>query len=178
MAEVATVARPYARAAFGYAQSANALGRWTDVLGIASTAVSDERVRLLLGNPAVSAEQLADLLVGLAGDRADEQSSNFIRLLAQNHRLGLLPEIASQYEQMRADVENTADVNITSAVELTEAQVAVFKAALEKRLKRSVRLHLAIDRDLVGGAIVQSGDFVIDGSLKGKVERLGQAMTN
>lgn len=179
MAETATLARPYARAAFEYAQGTNELARWSGLLAVVSEAVADERVQPLLGSPRVSAEALAAFLLDLAREAgSDDNARNFVNLLAQNQRLDLLPEIASQYEALRAEVENVVDVSLVSAIELTEAQRSKFKAALERRLKRTVRLHSEVDADLVGGAIVRAGDFVIDGSLKGKVERLGQAMTN
>lgn len=179
MAEIATIARPYARAAFEHAQAADGLGRWSELLAVASAAVRDERVQPLLGNPRVTAEALASFVLELAGQSgADDNTRNFVKLIAQNQRFDLLPEIAAQYEALRAEVENVVDVQLVSAIELTEPQRARFQAALERRLKRTVRLHSRIDAELVGGAIVRAGDFVIDGSLKGKVERLGQAMTN
>jgi F-type H+-transporting ATPase subunit delta len=98
--------------------------------------------------------------------------------LAHNHRLGLLPEIAAQFEVLRAEVENVADVKIISAVELNQVQQDRLVGALKKRLKREVRLHCEVDASLVGGAIVRSGDFVIDGSLRARLERLAGAMTH
>ncbi len=98
--------------------------------------------------------------------------------LAENRRLGLLPEIAAQFEVLRAEIENVADVRIISAVQLNEAQQQRFAAALRKRLQRDVRLQCEVDPSLIGGAIVRAGDFVIDGSLKARLERLAGAMTH
>ena len=178
MAESATVARPYARAAFEFAQGAKALARWGDLLETAATVVRDERFAALLGNPKVTTLALADFVLDIAGDKADEHGRNFVRLLAQNQRLALLPEIAAQYALLRAAAENTVDVDVVSAIALSEAETEKFTHALTRRLNRVVRLHPSVDPSLLGGAVVRAGDFVLDGSLKGKLERLGQSMAN
>ena len=178
MAELATIARPYARAAFEYAQKAQARPAWSQFLGTAAAVVSDPQVAPLIGNPRVKPAQLSELICQVAGTAAPANAANFARLLADNNRLLLLPLIASQYEQMRADAEGTAEVQITSAIALNEQQQARFAAALTKKLKRTVRLHCTVDANLVGGAVVKAGDFVIDGSLKGRIEKLTQTMLN
>jgi F-type H+-transporting ATPase subunit delta len=126
----------------------------------------------------VSPADLVGLIAEIAGNALDAQGSNFLKTLAENRRLGLLPEIAAMYEQLRAEVENIADVQVTSAVPLDEAQRQRLTTALKKRLNRDVRLHCDVDASLVGGAVVRSGDLVIDGSLKGRLERLASAITN
>lgn len=181
MAELATVARPYARAAFEYALAGKSLPAWSSFLGAASQAVRDERVARLIGNPHVRTGELVELLVGvsLASDAAiaaREHGRNFLQLLADNGRLHLLPQIATQFAAMRADHENTVDVELVSAVALSPEQQEKFAAALTKRLARTVRLHLSVDPSLLGGAVVRAGDFVIDGSLRGRVERLSSAI--
>lgn len=176
MAEKVTIARPYARAAFEYASASNALGRWSELLATASAVVADGRVARLLTNPRVTPEQLVGLIADIAGAAVDEHGRNFLGMLAQNRRLGVLPEIAASYEVLRAEVENVADVQITSAVALTEAQRERLAAALKKRLQREVRLHCEVDATLIGGAVVRSGDLVIDGSLKARLERLAGAI--
>jgi F-type H+-transporting ATPase subunit delta len=176
VADTATIARPYARAAFDHARGANALAAWGDMLRKASLALSDERVAALVGNPHVRSADLVTFLLDLVGAANDANARNFVHLLADNRRLGLLPQIAEQYEALRADVENTVDVTVTSAMPLTAEQSAKLSAALATRLKRTVRLHAEIDPKLIGGAIVRAGDFVVDGSLRGRVERLGTAV--
>ena len=178
MAEKITIARPYARAAFAYAQEHKAFGKWSELLGNGSAVVADERVARLLNSPQVTPSQLADLVGESAGGSLDEHGKNFLNTLAQNRRLGLLPEIAAIYETLRAEVENIADVQITSAVALTDAQRDRLSAALRKRLKREIRLHCEVDSSLVGGAIVRSGDLVIDGSLKAGIERLASELAH
>src|SRR5690606_4128479 len=176
MAEQATLARPYAKAAFEYALEHNDLERWSRLLGRASAVVADPRVEPLLTNPRVPAAELVDLLAEAAGDALHEQGRSFLATLADNRRLALLPEIAGMFEVMRADVENVADVRVVSAVELNDAQRERLAGALGKRLKRKVRLQCDVDPALIGGAVVRCGDFVIDGSLRSRLERLAGAI--
>jgi F-type H+-transporting ATPase subunit delta len=178
MAEKATIARPYAKAAFEYAREHNAFDRWSQVLASASSVVADERVAKFLTNPRVASEDLVELLAEAAGSALDEHSRNFIATLAHNRRLGLLPEVAAMFETLRAEIENIVDVRITSAVQLDDSQRQRLSDALKTRLKRDVRLHCEVDISLIGGAIVRAGDFVIDGSLKARLERLAGAMAH
>jgi ATP synthase, F1 delta subunit len=170
MAEKVTLARPYARAAFESAREHKDFERWSQMLAAAATTVADERVVKLLSSPRVRPKDLVELVAEASG--ADERGRNFLSTLAQNRRLGVLPEVAAIYEELRAEVENITDVHVTSAVQLDETQRTRLTAALTKRLKREVRLHCAVDASLIGGAIVRAGDFVIDGSLKARLERL------
>lgn len=176
MADVATIARPYARAAFDHARGANALPAWSDLLAKVGAALGDERVSQLIGNPHVRNAELVEFLLDVAGASGNAEARNFLRLLAENRRLDAVPAIAAQYEVLRSEVENTIDVTVTSALPLTAEQSAKLSAALAKRLQRTVRLHAEIDPSLIGGAIVRAGDFVVDGSLRGRVERLDTAM--
>ncbi|HEX2585119.1 MAG TPA: F0F1 ATP synthase subunit delta [Steroidobacteraceae bacterium] len=172
MAEKATIARPYARAAFEYAQSHNALKTWSDALTIAAAVVADTNVAKLLNNPGVSPAQIVDLIADIAGSKLDTSARNFVATLAANRRLALLPHIATMYEAMRADVENRAQVDVTSAAPLNEAQQQRLASALKKRLNRDVQLSLSVDPTLIGGAVIRCGDMVIDGSVKVRLARL------
>ncbi len=174
MAEKITVARPYAKAAFEYARDHKRFAEWSQMLSTAATVVADERVATLLGNPRVTPEQLVAFIADIVGSSLDEHGRNFLNTLAQNRRLDLLPEITAAYETLRAEIENTADVQVISAVALSDAQRDRLANALRKRLKREVRLHCEVDASLLGGAIVRSGDMVIDGSLKAGLERLAR----
>jgi F-type H+-transporting ATPase subunit delta len=138
---------------------------------------ADPRVRALLGSPHVSAAQLAELVNDVGGAALDENSRNFVSLLAQNRRLGFLPEIAALFEQMKAEVENAIDVEVIAASPLTSEQEGRYAAALQKKLGRNVRLHTKVDGTLLGGAVLKAGDLVIDGSIKGRLERLAIEMT-
>ncbi len=177
MAERTTTARPYAKAIFALARKGNTLAATSASLTRAAEVVSDPRVRALLGSPHVSAAQLAELVTGVTGAGLDEFGRNFVTLLAQNRRLGFLPEIAALFEQMKSEVENAVDVEVTAASPLTPDQESRYVAALQKKLGRSVRLHTKVDGSLLGGAVLKAGDLVIDGSIKGRLERLATDLT-
>ena len=177
MAERTTTARPYAKAIFALASKANSLSGMSSSLIRAAEVVTDPRVHELLGSPHVTAAQLAELVNGVVGAQLDDNGRNFISLLAQNRRLGFLPEIAALYEQMKAEVENAVDVEVVAASQLTPDQESRYAAALQKKLGRSVRLHTKVDGSLLGGAVLKAGDLVIDGSIKGRLERLATELT-
>jgi F-type H+-transporting ATPase subunit delta len=173
VAERATIARPYAKAAFEFARDSNAFPLWSQGLAAAAAVIADARVAALTKNPRWTAADLAGLVADCSGGTLDEHLKNFVKVLAENHRLTLLPEIAAHYESMRAAVENTVDVEVLSAVALDAAQQEKLAAALGARLKRRVRMQNSVDASLLGGAVVRAGDLVIDGSLKGRLQRLG-----
>jgi F-type H+-transporting ATPase subunit delta len=177
MAERTTTARPYAKAIFALARKGNTLAATSTSLIRAAEVVADGRVKGLLGSPHVTATQLAEFVTGIVGAGLDEYGRNFISLLAQNRRLGFLPEIAALFEQMKAEVENAVDVEVISATALDSDQESRYAAALQKKLGRSVRLHTKVDGSLLGGAVLKAGDLVIDGSIKGRLERLATELT-
>jgi F-type H+-transporting ATPase subunit delta len=182
MAEKVTIARPYAKAAFEFAREHGVLARWSDFLANASAVVTDDRVARLLLSPRVMPADLVGVIAGVcgsvSGESLGEPMGNFLETLAHNRRLGLLPHVATIFETLRADVENIADVQVASAMALNDAQRARLSDALARRLKREVRLHVDIDPSLIGGAIVRCGDFVIDGSLKARLQRLATELTH
>jgi len=175
MSDRLTIARPYAKAIFALARKANALDAGATGLARAAEVVADPRVHGLLGHPRVSAAQLAELVNDIAA--LDEYGRNFVTLLAQNRRLGFLPEIAALFAQMKAEVENAVDVEVHAATQPTSDQLARFAEALQRKLGRQVRLHTRIDQSLLGGAVLKAGDLVIDGSIKGRLERLATELT-
>jgi F-type H+-transporting ATPase subunit delta len=177
VAERATIARPYAKAAFEYAREANAFAAWSQGLRSAAQIVADPSVAPLTKSPQWPLANLVSLITDVAGAKLDAGMQNFVRVLAENHRLLLLPEIAAHYEELRAAVENTLDVEVISAVTLSDAQADKLKQALSARLKRTVRMQNSVDSTLLGGAVVRAGDLVIDGSLKGRLERLATDLT-
>jgi F-type H+-transporting ATPase subunit delta len=177
MADKTTIARPYARAAFEEARTARRLEPWSEALHVAAAVVADARVVALLGNPHVTPEELAQLVGGIAGDKLGEEGVNFVRTLAANHRLAVLPQIAELFDTLKDAEQGVADVTVTSAAPLAAGQRQALSAALERRLKRTVRLHCATDPTLIGGAVVKSGDLVIDGSLRTRLERIAYELT-
>jgi len=177
MADRLTIARPYARAAFEEARKNGGLAPWSEALQAAAIVVKDPRVASLLDNPRVTPSELAQLADEIAARPLGEHAANFVRTLADNHRLGFLPEIAQLFDSLKDDAEGVADVTVTSAAPLDEAQRSTIAAALERRLRRRVRLHFEIDPAVIGGAVVRAGDLVIDGSLRTRLERIAYELT-
>lgn len=176
MAELSTVARPYAQAAFDLAQEKGNLKEWSEMLRYAAVVAADDNMQALLDNPAVGGERVEELFLDICGDRLDELAQNFIRLLARNRRLALLPEIASQFEVMRAEAEGSVEAEVTSAFALTDAQKQELAAGLKKRFGREVNLVTHVDESLLGGAVVRVGDTVIDGSAAEQLNRLANVL--
>jgi F-type H+-transporting ATPase subunit delta len=177
MADKTTIARPYARAAFEEARARQRLDPWSEALQVAAAVVADPRVVALLGNPHVTPDELARLVTGIAGAKLRDEGANFVRTLAANHRLALLPQIATLFDTLKDAEQGVADVTVTSAAPLAAGQRKALTGALERRLKRTVRLHCATDPALIGGAVVKSGDLVIDGSLRTRLERIAYELT-
>jgi F-type H+-transporting ATPase subunit delta len=176
MAEAATIARPYAKAAFMSARDAAALPAWSAALGTGAALSADKTLADLLSSPRLTPDQVVSMFAGLGGASIDAHWQNFIRLLAQNKRLHVLPEIAAQYELLRAQYENEIDVGVTSATPMDAAQQGKLAAALKQRFRRDVRISVAVDPKLIGGAVIRAGDLVIDGSIQGRLQRLASEL--
>lgn len=175
MSQALTVARPYARAAFTAARDEGALAAWSQALGFSARVAADPRVAALLPNPGL---QQADALTLLAPEGASESFGRFLAVLADARRLQQLPEIAGMFEELRAEAERIVKARVTSATALPAAELDTIKAALKKRFGREVDVETAIDESLIGGAVIDAGSVVIDGSLKGKLARLQSALTH
>lgn len=177
MAEITTVARPYARAAFEYANAKKGgLKRWSEMLELIATLASDASMSAYLSNPEYSAEQKAGVLTDICGEKLTKAGSNFVQLLAEKNRLLLLPEIASLFEELRAEAEKTLEAEMVSAFPVDNAQREQIARALSARLQRDVVLNCTVDETLLGGAIIRAGDLVIDGSAQGKLAQLATAL--
>jgi len=176
MSELSTLARPYAEAVFRMAQGENDLAGWSARVQSLALIVSDAQVARLIADPAVSAERVADLIIEVAGADLGERGGNFVKVLAENDRLVLLPEISTQFETLKANAEGTLEARITSAQELTQAQIDDLVAGLKTRFNRAVNVQLAVDAELIGGAVIAIGDQVIDGSVKGRLQRMSFAL--
>ena len=149
------------------------LDAWSSWLTTARAIVLSDEFAVYERSPGVQTRQLAELVVGVCDDALDANSRAFLQLLAENDRVGYLPEIADRFEELKAEAQNVADVRVVSAVELNDAQRERLAGALRKRLARDVRLHCTVDPALIGGAVVRAGDMLIDGSLVSRLERLG-----
>jgi F-type H+-transporting ATPase subunit delta len=178
MAETITVARPYAQAAFQFASKHQVLKGWSDMLSLLAAIVRDDGMHGLINSPRVTESQLADLVIQVAGNLIDEKCANFVRVLVDNRRLSLLPEIAALFEIQRRDAEGRVQAELISAFPASDAQQAQVVESLRKRLGRDIELTCKVDTSLLGGAIIRAGDLVIDGSVRGKLQRLGTALNH
>lgn len=175
MSQALTLARPYARAAFSLARDAGSLPAWSDALAFAARVAADPGVHVLLGNPRLTHDE-AVMLLSPEADNA--LFGRFLAELAEHGRLPLLPEIAGLYDELRFEAERVVKARVTSAVELPASELETIKAALARRFGRAVDVETAIDASLIGGAVIDAGDVVIDGSLKGKLGRLEAALSH
>lgn len=177
MAEFSTIARPYAKAAFESALESKQLGKWSTTLELLALVAADERVAAMLTNPKVSAEQRLSLFVSIAGDNLTNGLSNFVKLLSENNRLAALPAILERFLALKAEYEKTVDVNLSSAVALSDDQKALFAKKLEVKLGRKVSIQNTVDPTLLGGVIIKAEDLVIDGSVRGRIAKLAESLT-
>jgi F-type H+-transporting ATPase subunit delta len=181
-----TVARPYAQAVFEVAQENGTLDELSQSLGAASELMSDGQVAAFLARPSLTNPQRLEFLQGLFANAVGEGSvfaggskhgTNFLKLLLENGRVVALPEIAEQFEVLKAALENTVDAVVTAAAPLSAEQEKDIAASLRKRLGRDVRISTEIDENLIGGAVIRAGDVVIDGSLRARLDGLANALT-
>lgn len=178
MAEWSTLARPYAKAAFDYALGAGALDAWSQQLALVAAVAGTDKMVQVIESPALTVEQQAQTLVGLCGEELSEKVRNFVRVLADNKRLPLLPEIAAQFEQLKANQEKSVNVEVTSAFALGGDLADRLAQALRAKLQREVTIDSVVDRSLLGGVVVRAGDVVIDGSVRGRLAKLAKAMNS
>lgn len=176
MSELSTLARPYAEAVFRLAQGDNDLAGWSARLQSLALVVADAQVARLIADPSVAAERVAGLIIEVAGADLGERGGNLVKVLAGNDRLSLLPEISAQFETLKADAEGTLEATITSAQELSQAQIDDLVAGLKAKFNRAVNVQVAVDPELIGGAVIAIGDQVIDGSVKGRLQRMAFAL--
>jgi F-type H+-transporting ATPase subunit delta len=178
MAELSTLARPYARAAFEYALAHNDLVGWDKQLATIAAVAGSERMAQLLDSPELTSEQRAQALLGVCGDALSEHGRNFIKVLADNKRLSLLPDILALFEQLKANQEKSVDVDVVSAFPLEQAIADRLAQALRGKLQRDVTINASVDPTLLGGVLVRAGDVVIDGSVRGRLAKLATAMNS
>ncbi|SNB58664.1 ATP synthase F1 subcomplex delta subunit [Marinobacter sp. es.042] len=176
MAELTTLARPYAKAVFGAAQDQKAVDLWDQALAFAAQVAADQEVKNILAIPGLSEQRKAELFADCFEEPLPEALRNFLLILAENKRLPLLPEISALFSLYRADLERTVKLKVSTAFELTEEQQQKLIEALSKKLERKVALETAVDQSLIGGVVVNTGDLVIDASVRGKLAKMARAM--
>ncbi len=176
MAEIATIARPYAEAAFQVAASAAALPEWSALLGELAVVSTNPDLREALSDPRVTPAQQVELVLAAVKAPLPAEARNFAQVLAQNDRLGVLPAVSEQFDALRAEREGVADAEVESAFPLGDGEVSALVAALEKRFRRRIRPHVKVAPDLIGGVRVTVGDEVVDGSVRGKLQTMELAL--
>lgn len=172
MAEKSTIARPYAEAVFQTADASKQLKEWSAMLQAVAMITADADMQALIGNTSVNKEQVAQLIIDIAGEVMNESGINLVKLLAENRRLNVVAEIAEQFETLKAEAEKTVEAEIVSAHEVSDAQQSLIAEKLKARLGREVSLKCRVDESLMGGAIIKAGDMVIDGSVSGQLNKL------
>lgn len=176
MSSALTLARPYARAAFETGHSHAALAGWAEKLAFAAEVAADSRIVSLFGNPRLSTSELASLFLP-QGEKVDSEFAHFINLLAENGRLTVLPEIAALFEQLKLESERTLKVRLRTAIRVDASDLEKLSAALKRRFDKQIEITQSIDPKMLGGAIIDAGEIVIDGSVRGRLARLEQALT-
>ena len=176
MAELRTLARPYAKAAFHAANGASALAAWTEQLNTLGALSAQPKVAELIASPTAKTDTQVDQLCALLGGDVSTPIRNFLSILAENKRLALLEQIAELFAELRSAQEKTVDINISTAFALDESSESKLVAALKQKLEREIVVNTEVDPSLLGGVLVRAGDVVIDGSIKGRLAKLAEAM--
>ena len=176
MAELSTLARPYAKAAFEYANESGAVDQWAEMLGLLAGLSEFQAVAELISAPDETPAQKAEKLIAICGDGLNAQGANFLRNLADNRRLALLAEIQIQFNALQAEQNKTLDVDVVAARAMDQVQKDRLAEALQKRLQRTININVSVDATLIGGAVIRAGDTIIDGSVSGRLARLAEAI--
>jgi len=178
MSQLTTAARPYARAVFEMAEQSGKLSEWSDMLGFMSGIASNDQVVELLASPSMAKQAGADAFIQFADGKLNGEAKNLVSMLAENDRISLLPEMSVIFEVLKDEAEGSVEASVTSAKKLSQAEEKSIADALAKRLGRKIKLKVSVDEALLGGAIIQAGDLVIDGSLRGRLSKMTSSVTN
>ncbi|MCK5889959.1 MAG: F0F1 ATP synthase subunit delta [Methylococcales bacterium] len=176
MSELLTLARPYAEAVFKTAIEKKSVSEWSDMLAFLSVVMQDEEMTTVVANPKVSQQQLTQLVLDICQDQFSKEGVNFLKLLVENGRLILAPQVSELYEEFKAEHEGYVDVEVISAYALSKEEQKKFAATLEKKLDKKVHITTSIDKTLLGGFLAKAGDMVIDGSIKGQLQQLAKKL--
>ncbi|MSQ60376.1 MAG: F0F1 ATP synthase subunit delta [Betaproteobacteria bacterium] len=178
MAEIITIARPYAEAVFDLANAYGKLNEWSQRLDTMAAVAGDARMRAVIGNPNISAEQVYGVFAASCGDALNTEAQSLVRVLIENRRLTALPEVKGLFDALKREREGQVEAQITSAFPLSEEQLAALVKDLEVRFKRKVQPVVSVDSELIGGVRVRVGDEVIDGTVRGKLAAMASALKN
>lgn len=178
MAELVTIARPYAEAVFKLAREKSNLAGWSDMLALLVAVAGDSRMQACIGNPNLGAQQIEALILGITGDKLDGLGRNFVQVLAQSGRLDLLPQIRALYEEFRHEHEGVLEARIISALPINDEQMKQLVARLETKYRRKVSVRVEVDPRLIGGVRIVVGDKVIDATVRGRLDAMAAALTH
>ena len=171
-AERTTVARPYAEALFERAQERKRLDEWSEILTLLSAVASDEQIAVIIANPSIERDRVAKLVISVCGKSLDAEGKNLVKLLVENDRLDVMPEIAGLYETLKNEAQGAIDAHVIAPYAVKPAEQKQLAEALKKKLGRDVRITSEVDPELIGGAIIRAGNLVIDGSVQGQLRKL------
>ncbi len=171
-AENTTVARPYAEALFNRALESKKLDQWSDALALLSAVASDDQIAAINANPSVERTRVAELVISICGKGLTAEGKNLVKLLVENDRLDVTPEIAELYEALKNEAQGAIDALVITPYAVKAAEQKKLAEALKKKLGRDVRITSEVDPDLIGGAIIRAGNMVIDGSVSGQLRKL------
>lgn len=174
--EISSIARPYAEAVFAHASEKGNLVLWSEMLEFMAFTVSDTNMKAVIGNPVIDEASLTKVLLDIGGGHLNDECQNLVKLLVVNKKLPALPEIAAQFEALKNQSEGAIDVVITSAFEMKPAQEQIITEALKKKLSREINISNETDQNLIGGIRIKAGDMVIDGSIKGQLNKLANEL--
>lgn len=177
MAELATIARPYAEAAFGFAKQRGELDKWSGMLALLASVYQNERFQEAIAGPKVTGSDVERLILSVCGERIDGQVRNLVQLLVRNGRLPVLAEIRSLFEQLKSEDEGVIEANIASAYPLQDQQLEQIVNILAKRYNKKISPTVGVDSELIGGIKVQVGDKVWDASVRGRLQEMAAALT-
>jgi F-type H+-transporting ATPase subunit delta len=177
MAEISTIARPYAVAAFNLGQEQKALAKWSEMLGLAATVVRDAQMQTYIQDPKVVSSELLDTFLKVCGDKLNEQGQNLIKVLVDYNRMAILPAISSAFEELKAQAEGVLDAQIIAAAKPSAAEVKDLVKRLEAKFGKKIEAKVSVDSELIGGIKIIVGDTVIDASVKGQLQNLAYALT-
>ncbi|MGF1726478.1 F0F1 ATP synthase subunit delta [Photobacterium nomapromontoriensis] len=175
MSDMTTIARPYAKAAFDFAVEKGELAQWAEMLTFAAEVANNETIKDILDS-GYAADKLTEIFVSVCGEQLNEFGQNLIKVMAENGRLKALPAVCEEYLLLKSEREKTIDADVISAIALDDSQLEAISQKLEQRLDRKVKLNCSVDETLIAGVVIRAGDLVIDNSVRGKLDRLSDAL--
>ena len=176
MAEISTIARPYAVAAYKLGKETKSLAKWSEMLAFAAAVANDAQMQAYVQDPKVVASDLQTTFLKVCGDKLNEQGQNLIRVLVEYNRMSILPAIASAFEALKAQDEGTLDAQIIAASKPTGAEINDLLKRLEAKFGKKIEADVTIDAELIGGFKIIVGDTVIDSSVKGQLQNLAYTL--